>query len=297
MNTKSTKRKKIPNWIRITIPGGEKYVSVKRAINSRKLNTVCLQARCPNIGECLCSGTATFMIMGNNCTRNCRYCAVTCAKPDSLREDEPKLIGEAVKELELKYAVITSVTRDDLPDGGALHFANTIKWIKKLSPNCGVEILVPDFRDSRLESIKIVLDAKPDIFNHNIEVAKKLFPEVRPEGSYTDSLELLKEVSSKGTTLKSGMMVGLGESIDEIYETMQDLKDVGVEILTVGQYLRSSKENLPVVTYYTPSQFDEIKERGLAMGFKEVISAPMVRSSYHAKEASEQIREDKKEKE
>lgn len=287
METKNEKTvQRIPKWIKFTVPSGETYLKVKRAINSRNLNTVCLQAKCPNIGECLCNGTATFMIMGDNCTRNCLYCAVSHDKPQVLNAKEPQLIADAIKELELEYAVITSVTRDDLDDGGASHFAKTINAIKESSPNCGVEVLVPDFKKSMKKSADLIFSANPEVFNHNIEVVKRIFPKVRAGGDFEKSLELLNYASLNKMKVKSGLMVGLGETTTEIFSTLQELKSAGVQIITIGQYLRATKENIKVEHYYTPDDFKEIKKEAEKMGFQKVIAAPMARSSYHAKESS-----------
>lgn len=290
----SARRQKpsIPSWIKMQVPGGKKYTQVKKAVNSRNLNTVCLQANCPNIGDCLCLGTVTFMIMGSHCTRNCRYCAVTTGNPEPLNLEEPTLIAEAIKELDLTYAVITSVTRDDLPDGGAQHFANTISEIKRLNPQCKVEVLVPDFKGSQKESLDIIYNAKPDVFNHNIEVVPSLFPKVRAQGNFQLSLKLLSAASKLGMKVKSGMMIGLGETRGEIEETLEALFHSGVKILTIGQYLRSSKENLPVSYYYKESYFEELKEKALKIGFNKVASGAMVRSSWHAAEIAQEDKED-----
>ncbi len=275
---------RIPRWISLKIPGGADYVRVKSVIEREGLHTVCLEARCPNIGECFCGGTATFLIMGNMCTRNCRYCAVRHGKPAPPDPDEPGRVARAVAELGLEYAVITSVTRDDLPDGGAAIFAETVSAIRRLSPSCRVEVLVPDFRASMEGSLERVIAAGPDVINHNIETVGTLFPALRPQGEYGLSLRLLSRAAVSGISVKSGLMAGLGESIDDINATLQDLRRAGCSGLTVGQYLRSRKENHPVAKYYTPEEFESIRLLAESMGFARVLAGPMVRSSYRAGE-------------
>ena len=254
------------------------------------MNTVCEGARCPNKNECYQHNTATFLIMGNNCTRNCKYCNITTAKPEPLDLEEPKHIAEAIKELELDYAVITSVTRDDLSDGGAEHFANCIYEIKKLSPNIKIEILTPDFRSkkSRTEfnkdSLDTIIKAKPDVFNHNIETTRAVFEKARPLGNYDLSLSVLKYIKENSDIpTKSGLMVGLGETMEQIAETFEDLKNIGCDILTVGQYIQPSKQHLEIDKYYSLKEFEEIKDLAKKIGFKKYQIGPLVRSSYHAK--------------
>ncbi len=275
-------KRKIPDWIKFKIPSGKNYRKVASAINSRSLHTVCMEAGCPNVGECFACGTATFLIMGDTCTRNCRYCAVHQGEPSELDPLEPQNVADAVAELDLRYAVITSVTRDDLPDGGAGMFAGTVRAIKQSSPGCRVEVLVPDFRNSLESSLQAVIDAAPDVINHNIEVVRALYRELRPLGDYNHSLQLLKRTAASGIPAKSGLMIGFGETIDDIRHTLEDLLANGCSMLTVGQYLQSRNDGYPVVKYYHPSEFMEIKEMAEEMGFSQVMSGPMVRSSYHA---------------
>lgn len=277
---------RIPRWINLEIPGGTDYVRVKGVIEREGLHTVCLEARCPNIGDCFCSGTATFLIMGDVCTRNCRYCAVRHGRPAPVDPDEPGRVARAVAELGLEYAVVTSVTRDDLPDGGAAIFAETVSAIRDISPSCRVEVLVPDFRASMERSLERVVGAGPYVINHNMETVGPLFPALRPQGDYGLSLGLISRAVLSGIPVKSGLMAGLGESIDDLSSTMEDLRHAGCSILTVGQYLRSRKENHPVAKYYTPAEFESIRLRAESMGFARVLAGPMVRSSYHAGELS-----------
>jgi lipoyl synthase len=274
-----------PEWLKVKLGGGEEYNKVKDILNSKNLNTVCQAASCPNIGECFSRGTATFMILGDVCTRDCRYCDVKTGVPSKVNPREAFKIADAVKELNLKYVVITSVTRDDLNDGGARTFKNTITAIRKVS-DAKIEVLTPDFKGDS-DAIRTVLSAEPDVFAHNIETVERLFPLVRPEADYKRSMIILKrikEIDPKQIT-KSGLMVGLGESKEEIVKTMRTLKMVGVDILTIGQYLQPRKDLLPVSKYYTPMEFLELRSIGLKMDFKHVESGPLVRSSYHAEEA------------
>jgi len=275
-----------PEWLRVEIPGGENYVKIKSLLRKAKLHTICEEAKCPNMAECFGKGTATFLILGNVCTRSCRYCNVKHGKPLPLNPDEPREVAESVKALGLRCAVITSVTRDDLPDGGATVFYETVKEIKKINKNCRVEVLIPDFQGDR-EALKKVIDAKPDVINHNIEVVKELFPKMRPQGDYNRSLyvlRIIKEMNNRIIT-KSGFMVGLGETNEQILKTMQDLKENGVDILTIGQYLQPTKNHAEVRKYYTPEEFTEFRDIAMDMGFKHIESAPLVRSSYHAEQA------------
>ena len=275
-----------PDWLKVKISGGEKYREMISLLQNSKLHTICQEAKCPNIAECFGSGTAVFLIMGNICTRDCRYCNVSHGSPRPLNPEEPKDVAESVKKLNLKYAVITSVTRDDLVDGGASIFANTITSIKEIKPDCKVEVLTPDFQGD-VESLRTVLSAKPDVFNHNIEVVKQLFPKIRPEGSYERSLVFLKNIKKidKKTRSKSGFMIGLGESYNQIIATIKDLKIANVDFLTIGQYLQPTRNHVDIKRYYTPNEFKEFKEFALDIGFKHVESGPLVRSSYHAEKA------------
>lgn len=282
--------KRLPEYLKRPIIDTDKTKKVRHILRDKHLNTVCEGARCPNKNECYQHNTATFLIMGNNCTRNCKYCNITTAKPEPLDLEEPKHIAEAIKELELDYAVITSVTRDDLSDGGAEHFANCIHEIKKLSPNIKIEILTPDFRSkkSRTEfnkdSLDTIIKAKPDVFNHNIETARAVFEKARPLGNYDLSLSVLKYIKENSDIpTKSGLMVGLGETMEQIAETFEDLKNIGCDILTVGQYIQPSKQHLEIDKYYSLKEFEEIKDLAKKIGFKKYQIGPLVRSSYHAK--------------
>jgi len=277
-------QKRKPEWVKFKIPGGSEYVRVKRIINERGLHTVCLEAGCPNIGECFNNGTATFLILGNICTRNCRYCAVEKGNPEFTDYDEPVKVAEAIEHLGLNYAVITSVTRDDLEDGGAEIFVSMVRNIRERIPECKIELLVPDFGESMEESIKKIVLSGPDIINHNIEVVKNYYEGLRPLGNYALSLKLLDKVAASGIPAKSGLMIGFGETMDDIETTLKDLQSAGCSILTVGQYLQSKKTGFPVEKYYTPEEFEEIKKMARDMGFKKILSGPLVRSSYHAGE-------------
>lgn len=277
-------QKRLPDYLKRPIIDTEKTKNVRRILKENCLNTVCENARCPNKNECYTCNTATFLIMGNVCTRNCRYCNISCQKPEKLNLNEPLHIAKAVKELGLKYAVITSVTRDDLEDGGAEHFANCIYEIRKLSPEVKVEILTPDFKGNK-NSLDTIIKAEPAVFNHNIETVKALFKTARPQGNYDVSLKVLKYVKENSSIItKSGLMVGLGESVQEIEETLCDLKSVGVYILTIGQYIQPSKAHLEVAKFYTPEEFEELDQLALKIGFTHRQIGPLVRSSYRAAE-------------
>ncbi|MBR1943612.1 lipoyl synthase [bacterium] len=274
--------KRLPDYLKRQIIDTEKTKKVRTVLKHNCLNTVCENARCPNKNECYQKNTATFLIMGNVCTRNCRYCNISCEKPEPLNPDEPKNIAKAVSELGLKYSVITSVTRDDLSDGGAEHFAQTIYEIRKLTSDTKIEILTPDFKGDK-KALDIIIEAKPDVFNHNIETVEKLFKTARPQGNYRRSLEVLKYVKENSDILtKSGLMVGLGETEDEIKRTFADLRDVGCDILTVGQYIQPSKQHLEVDKYYTEEEFEHLKGLAHQAGFEKYQIAPLVRSSYNA---------------
>lgn len=272
-----------PDWLKVKIPTGKNYIALKDLVIKNKLNTVCEDARCPNIAECWSRKTATFMILGDVCTRSCGFCSVSLGKPGPIDYDEPRRVAESVKQLELKYAVITSVNRDDQKLGGADVFAMVITKIKELVPECNVEVLIPDFRGV-WEALNVVLDAKPDILNHNIETVKRLYHFVRPQANYERTLELLKRAKDRNFVTKSGFMVGLGETTDEIYSLMKDLRGANCDILTIGQYLKPTKNHLPVQRYVHPEEFNHFKKIGLCLGFKHVESGALVRSSYHADE-------------
>ena len=265
-------------------PGGENYQDLKRLVSRLNLHTVCESARCPNIGECWEQRTATFMILGNLCTRACGFCAVPHGRPETLDLDEPRRVAEAVEYMGLDYAVITSVNRDDEPDGGAAIFAETIRAIRARTPGCKVEVLIPDFRGN-WEALALVVAARPDVLNHNTETVPRLYRQVRRGAVYERSMELLRRAKQLDPTLptKSGIMVGLGESWEEILETLRDLRVAGCDILTVGQYLQPTTHHLPIVRYYHPDEFAAIKRAGEAMGFRHLEAGPLVRSSYHAK--------------
>ncbi|VVB62283.1 Lipoyl synthase [uncultured archaeon] len=272
-----------PDWLKVRIGGGENYSKIKTLLRSAKLHTICEEARCPNIAECFGSGTAVFLILGNICTRDCRYCKVTHGTPDPLNRNEPRDIAESVKTLGLKYVVVTSVTRDDLKDGGASVFYETVQEIRRLNNACKIELLIPDFRGDET-AIQKVIDAAPDILNHNIEVVESLFADIRPQGNYRRSLEVLKTIKTKERRIptKSGFMVGLGETTEQILTTMHDLRDADVDFLTIGQYLQPTRNHSLVKKYYPPEEFLELKNAALQLGFLHVESGPLVRSSYHA---------------
>lgn len=276
--------KRLPDYLKRPIINTETTKTVRNILKNHCLNTVCENARCPNKNECYTKQTATFLIMGNVCTRNCRYCNISSGIPETLNENEPKEVANAIKELDLKYAVITSVTRDDINDGGAEHFARTIEEIRKISPETKIEILTPDFNGDK-NSLNIIIKAMPEVFNHNIETTKQIFKKARPKGNYQTSLEVLKYVKDNSNIkTKSGLMVGLGETFEEIEETFKDLKNVGCDILTVGQYIQPSKKHLEVDKYYTLEEFEQIKNLAKKVGFKHFQIGPLVRSSYMAKD-------------
>ena len=276
-------RQRKPEWLKARVPGGENYSRLKSLIDKSRLHTVCEEARCPNMGECWNSGTATFMILGDVCTRSCGFCAVKTGRPEFLDKDEPRRVGEAVEIMKLRHAVITSVNRDELFDGGAQIFADTIREIRSRVPACRIEVLIPDFVGSE-QALNIVLDAQPDILNHNTETVPRLYKSVRPQAHYNRSLELLFRAKQKGFLTKSGLMLGLGETIEEVIDTMSDLREVECDILTLGQYLQPTQSHLPVERYVHPEEFAMLKQRGLEMGFRYIESGPLVRSSYHAAE-------------
>ena len=277
---------RLPEYLKRPIIDTETTKTVRRILKTKCLNTVCEGARCPNKSECYSHNTATFLIMGQVCTRNCRYCNISPARPEPLDRQEPEHIAEAVKELGLKYAVITSVTRDDLPDGGAEHFKNCIDEIRKVS-DAKIEILTPDFKGNRA-SLDTIISAKPDVFNHNIETVRRIFKTARPQGDYDCSLRVLKYIKENSSIVtKSGLMVGLDETEEDIEETLLDLKNAGVDIITIGQYIQPSKAHLEVAKYYTPEEFEDLKKLARKTGFKNYQIAPLVRSSYHAKNTFE----------
>ncbi len=284
-------RERKPRWIRAQFPGGTRYGEIVQLLREETLNTVCQEARCPNIGECFNRGTATFMILGDTCTRACGFCAVTSGRPSPIDWTEPRRLAEAVERLNLAYVVITSVNRDDAPDGGAQIFASCMQLIRRQRPETEVEVLIPDF-EGNWEALATVLSARPTVLNHNVETVRRLYPRVRFQARYERSLELLKRASdwTPHIPTKTGFMLGLGEERDEVSELLEDLRAADVELLTVGQYLRPSAKHLPVARYVPPDEFESIKEEALALGFLHVESGPMVRSSYHADEQARAAR-------
>ncbi len=282
-NSEQRAHKRRPDWLKVRLPSGEGYNDVKGIVENNGLHTVCQEARCPNIAECWERRTATLMILGDVCTRSCGFCAVKTGKPLFLDRDEPRRVGEAVKKMGLKHAVVTSVNRDELPDGGAGIFAETIRQIRQQVPGCKVEVLIPDFRGDTC-ALKMIIDAKPEILNHNTETVPRLYHPVRPQGRYEWTLNVLQFAKQNGMITKSGMMLGLGETTDEILEVMSDLRRVKVDILTLGQYLQPTKSHLSVDRFVHPDEFAMLKEEGMEMGFRHVESGPLVRSSYHADE-------------
>ncbi len=273
-----------PEWIKMKMPNSRRFQEIKQALRNNHLHTVCEEASCPNIGECFSSGTATFMILGDICTRRCPFCDVAHGKPLPPDINEPKNLAKTIAEMQLNYVVITSVDRDDLPDGGAKHFVDCIKAIRSASPNIKIEILVPDFRGRLDIALSILKEAPPDVMNHNLETIPRLYKQARPGSDYQNSLNLLKAFNDMYPHIptKSGLMLGLGETDDEILEVMKDLRAHAVSMLTLGQYLQPSEHHLPVMRYVTPATFDMFKEKADAMGFNNAASGPMVRSSYHA---------------
>jgi len=279
-----------PDWLKVRAPGSENYHRLKGIMRGLGLHTVCEEANCPNIGECWHHGTATFMILGGTCTRSCGYCNVTHGTPHPPDAQEPVKVASAIHALALDYVVVTSVDRDDLPDFGASHFARTIAETRARVPKCQVEVLIPDFQGDEA-ALRTVLDAKPDILNHNIETVPRLYRAARPGGRYPRALEVLRRSRAIAPAIptKSGLMAGLGEEWGELVETLRDLRDAGVSIVTIGQYLRPSLANLPMMRYYTPAEFAELKRIGLELGFGHVESGPLVRSSYHAHEQTKAL--------
>ena len=281
-NVQPPPRLQRPEWLKAKIPGGREYARLDGIMRSQKLHTVCEEARCPNMGECWNLGTATFMILGDICTRSCGFCAVKTGRPDyGLDWDEPRRVVEAVELMKIRHAVITSVNRDERKDGGAPIFAETVRLIHERVPNCKIEVLIPDFKGNE-EALDIVLSSKPDILNHNLETVPRLYRTVRPQANYQQSLEVLRRAKQKGFVTKTGFMLGIGERTEEIVEVIKDVRAVACDILTLGQYLQPTKEHLPIDRYVHPDEFKMLKEAGLKMGFRHVESGPLVRSSYHA---------------
>jgi lipoic acid synthetase len=284
-------RSRKPSWLKVRSPGGENYLRLQKMMRSESLHTVCEEASCPNIGECWEAGTATFMILGDVCTRACKYCGVAHGMPTKLDTDEPRRVAQSVVAMELEHVVITSVNRDELPDGGAFIYADTINRVHEAVPGCSVEVLIPDFKGDE-DALKIVVDAKPAILGHNLETVDRLHPEVRPGGRYWRSISFLGAVKKLDPTMltKTGIILGMGETLDEIKQAMADLREAAVDILTLGQYLRPSAMHIPVARWVTPDEFAELKRIGEEeFGFKHVESGPLVRSSYHAKEQAREV--------
>lgn len=274
-----------PEWIKVRAPSGPSYERVLETMRSKRLHTVCEEARCPNLGECWGSGTATFLLMGDTCTRSCGFCDIKTGRPERLDWLEPERVARAVRDMELRHAVITSVNRDERPDGGAPIFAMVIRRIRQLQPGCSIEVLIPDFKGSR-EALAIVMEARPEILNHNVETVRRLFKKVQPQDQYEWAEATLSNAKSLDPDVlsKSGIMVGLGETIREVKETMLDLRSWQVDILTIGQYLQPTVKHLPIERYYRPEEFNELKHFGMEIGFQWVESGPLVRSSYHAEQ-------------
>lgn len=274
-------RQRKPDWLKIKLPLGTNYRNVKQIVEGHGLHTICSSGQCPNMGECWGAGTATFMILGEICTRSCKFCATRTGKPLPPDGQEPSKVAQSINLMKLKHAVVTSVDRDDLADGGAAHWAETIQEIKRQNPETTLEVLIPDF-DGRADLIRLVADARPEIISHNLETVERLTPLVRSRAKYSVSLQVIREIAASGTVSKSGIMLGLGETRDEILQTMDDLVEAGCEIFTMGQYLQPTRQHLEVVEYLHPDEFARLKEEGLRRGFRIVESAPLVRSSYHA---------------
>lgn len=279
---------KRPDWLKVRLPSGKNYVELKNLMRTQKLNTVCEEAKCPNLAECWNRRTATFMILGDTCTRSCGFCNVKLGLPNELDLDEPRRVAQSVQTMQLKHVVITSVNRDELKDGGAEIFSQTVKLIREKMSDCTIEILIPDFKGNE-DAFEIIMHYKPDILNHNLETVESLYHAVRPQAKYSRSLDLLSWFKARGLKTKSGIMVGIGETEDEVVKLMNDLVDHGCEILTIGQYLQPTKNHLPVDRFVTLDEFAFYKSEGLKMGFKVVESSPLVRSSYHADEQARKV--------
>lgn len=272
---------RLPPWFKVRATTGPDYLELKQTMDRLGLHTICEEARCPNRWECWNARTATFLILGETCTRRCHYCSVQTGRPHAVDHEEPRRVADAVQALGLRHAVITSVNRDELPDGGAGVFAETIRQIRARTPGCTIEVLIPDFEGNE-SALHTICAETPEILNHNIETVRRLFPSLRPQGKYQRSLDLLARAKQQGMTTKSGLIVGMGETLEEARGVMRDLRAVGCDILTIGQYLQPTRDHLPVARFYNPTDFARLKEEGLAMGFRDVESGPLVRSSYHA---------------
>ncbi len=282
-------RKRLPEWMRMKMPGGNLYMQVKEQVNKHGLHTICTSGNCPNIGECWAAGTATFMILGEICTRACKFCAVKTGKPLHVDEEEALRLTETIRIMGIHHAVITSVDRDDLPDKGAGFWARTIRTLKEELPDLTMETLIPDF-DAKPELVQLVIDAAPEVISHNLETVERLTPQVRSRAMYRRSLEVIRQIAQSEVTSKSGIMLGLGETKKEVLTTMDDLMEAGCEVLTIGQYLQPTMEHMPVEAYIHPDQFKYYRSQALAKGFKAVESSPLVRSSYHAEKHASIIR-------
>lgn len=281
--TAAPKKASLPPWFKVQLRPGPHYKELRQIVETHRLHTICEEARCPNLWECWNNRTATFLILGDICTRRCHYCSVTTGRPVEVDMEEPQRVADAVRLLKLRHAVITSPNRDDLPDGGAALFAETLRHIRQSTQDCTVEVLIPDFQGHQ-EDLAIVIGENPDILNHNIETVPRLFPLIRPQGKYARSLKVLQWAQEMGARTKSGLMVGLGETEEEVRQVMSDLRKAGCEMLTLGQYLRPTVQHAPVARFYTPEEFEEFQQEALGMGFQHVESGPLVRSSYHAEE-------------
>ena len=279
---------KRPDWLKVKLPTGDNYSDVRNLMRNNKLNTVCEEARCPNIAECWNHRTATFMILGDTCTRSCGFCNVKLGMSTEIDLDEPRRVVDAIKNLNLRHAVITSVNRDELEDGGSTIFKECVRLVREEKPDCTVEVLIPDFKGDE-KAFEIIMQYPPDILNHNLETIKRLYHAVRPQAKYERSLNLIKWFKSRGLKTKSGIMVGIGEKTEEVLDLMKDLHNHGCEIMTIGQYLQPTKMHLPVDRFVTPEEFNMYKEEGLKMGFKVVESSPLVRSSYHADQHAREV--------
>jgi lipoic acid synthetase len=284
---RSSERPRLPSWFKVNAQTSPDYLDIKQTMDGLKLHTICEEARCPNRWECWNARTATFLILGDICTRRCHYCSVETGRPLAVDRGEPQRVAEAVQALGLRHAVITSVNRDELPDGGASIFAETIRQTRALSPGCTIEVLIPDFEGNEA-ALTTVCAERPEILNHNIETVRRLFPSLRPQGKYQRSIELLGNAKQQGMTTKSGLILGMGETLDEARQVMRDLRAVNCDIVTIGQYLQPTRDHLPVAHYYDPADFALLKEEGIAMGFTHVESGPLVRSSYHAEQQTAQ---------
>ncbi len=279
----SIDRPRLPSWFKVRASTGPDYLDIKQTMERLKLHTICEEARCPNRWECWNARTATLLILGDICTRRCHYCSVETGRPHSVDHNEPSRVAEAIRALGLRHAVITSVNRDELPDGGAWVFAETIRQTRRLNPACSIEVLIPDFEGNEA-ALATVCAEEPEILNHNIETVRRLFPSIRPQGKYQRSIDLLARAKQQGMKTKSGLILGMGETLDEARDVMRDLRAVNCDIITIGQYLQPTRDHLPVAKFYDPTDFVMLKEEGLAMGFSHVESGPLVRSSYHAEQ-------------